>query len=302
MGKGVEIGLLNIQQREFETTNATNFTVGRLRKNVFANSDVGVMIANKEVQDSSHYNRAYGADANFRFGPLYERQHVHREDFITGHHIKGYGGTVRRFLYQRRVEFPRLLHVRARKLQRRDGLRPAERHSKVRRLLRVYLAAGALAQNDSQQSIRIRQIDYVLDPSGRLDTKYVDYHLPINFQNSTFIEIGKNPSYEYLAKAYLIAPAKGISIPAGGYRYSEYFVLLRTDTGRKISGNGRWAGGPFYTGYKHSYQAWRDLPAQQQIDGGVQLHAQQHQPAGRPLQDEPVEHAHQLRLRQRRCF
>jgi hypothetical protein len=44
------------------------------------------------------------------------------------------------------------------------------------------------------------QIDYVLDPSGQLDTKYVDYHLLINFQNSTFIEVGKNPSYEYLAK------------------------------------------------------------------------------------------------------
>jgi hypothetical protein len=99
------------------------------------------------------------------------------------------------------------------------------------------------------------QIDYVIDPTGRLDTKYVDYHLPINFQNSTFIEIGKNPSYEYLSKSYLIAPAKGISIPAGAYRYSEYFLLVRTDTGRKMAANGRWAGGPFYTGYKHSYQA-----------------------------------------------
>ena len=53
----------------------------------------------------------------------------------------------------------------------------------------------------------------------------------------------------------MISREKQIAIPPGAYKYSEYFILVRTDTGRKLSGNGRWAGGPFYTGYKHSYQA-----------------------------------------------
>ena len=62
-----ELGALNMQQREFEDNRATNFTVARLRRNILANSDIGVMMTNKEVE-GPHYNRVFGADANFRFG------------------------------------------------------------------------------------------------------------------------------------------------------------------------------------------------------------------------------------------
>src|SRR3990172_9382333 len=68
-----EMGFLNIQQKEFGlpgTSNflrGTNFTVGRLKRNVLGNSDIGVMMVSKEVLDSAHYNRVVGVDANFRF-------------------------------------------------------------------------------------------------------------------------------------------------------------------------------------------------------------------------------------------
>jgi hypothetical protein len=62
-----ELGIINMQQREFEDNGSTNFTVGRLRRNIMANSDVGIMMTNKEVE-GPHYNRVLGADANFRFG------------------------------------------------------------------------------------------------------------------------------------------------------------------------------------------------------------------------------------------
>src|SRR3990172_6362403 len=63
-----ELGVLNIQQREFGSIHGTNFTVGRLKRNVLGNSDIGVMLVNSETQDSPHFNRVVGADANFRFG------------------------------------------------------------------------------------------------------------------------------------------------------------------------------------------------------------------------------------------
>ena len=253
VGKGVEIGLLNIQQREFETTNATNFTVARVRKNVFANSDVGVMIANKEVQNSSHYNRAYGVDGNFRFGRYTNVNTYIAKTSSPGIASQDMAGRFAASYINDAWNFRGSYTSVQENFNDEMGYVP-------RKGIRKYAGYTGYTWRPARWRKTIRtinphsQIDYVLDPSGRLDTKYVDYHLPINFQNSTFIEVGKNPSYEYLAKPYLISPAKGISIPAGGYRYSEYFLLLRTDTGRKISGNGRWAGGPFYTGYKHSYQ------------------------------------------------
>jgi len=254
VGKGFEIGLLNIQQREFETINATNFTVGRLRKNIMANSDIGVMITNKEVQGSSQYNRAYGADANFRFGRYTNVNSYIAKTSTPGTTSRDLAGRIGASYINDVWNFRASYTAVQENFNDEMGYVP-------RRGIRKSAGYAGYTWRPERWHKMIRsinphsQIDYVLDPSGRLDTKYVDYHLPINFQNSTFIEVGKNPSYEYLAKEYVISPAKKIAIPPGAYRYSEYFILLRTDSGRKISGNGRWAGGPFYTGYKHSYQA-----------------------------------------------
>src|SRR5207237_8168545 len=63
-----QVGFLDIQQRQFGSSHPTNFLVGRVRRNILKNSDIGVMVTNKEVNDSSGYNRSAGADANFRFG------------------------------------------------------------------------------------------------------------------------------------------------------------------------------------------------------------------------------------------
>src|SRR5262245_6781837 len=60
------VGALNIQQREQNLSPSTNFTALRLRRDILRNSDIGVMFLNKEPQ-GNHYNRGFGADANFRF-------------------------------------------------------------------------------------------------------------------------------------------------------------------------------------------------------------------------------------------
>jgi len=254
VGRGVEIGLLNIQQREFETINATNFTVGRVRKNIMANSDVGLMITNKETEGSSHYNRAYGADGNFRFGRYTNiNSYIAKTSSpgITSRDLAGrFAVSYADDVWQFRSSYTTVQE----NFNDEMGYVP-------RKGIRKSTGYAGYTWRPERWRKTIRsigphtQIDYVLDTTGRLDTKYVDYHLPINFQNSTFIEIGKNPSYEYLTREYVISREKQIAIPPGAYKYSEYFLLVRTDTGRKVSVNGRWAGGPFYTGYKHSYQA-----------------------------------------------
>ena len=45
---------------------STNFTALRVRRDLLANSDVGLMLLNKDPKGGD-YNRAFGADANFRF-------------------------------------------------------------------------------------------------------------------------------------------------------------------------------------------------------------------------------------------
>ena len=104
------------------------------------------------------------------------------------------------------------------------------------------------------------QIDYVLNKDGKLDTRYIDWHLPLNFQNGSFIEIGANPSRELLTQPFAINRARNINIPVGRYEYNEWFITGNTDRSRRLSGNARAGVGDFYTGYKHTYvvgASWR---------------------------------------------
>src|SRR5258705_7216835 len=63
------VGVLNIQQREDQGVAATNFSALRLKRDVLANSDIGAVVLDKEVNGPS-FNRLAGMDANFRFGNL----------------------------------------------------------------------------------------------------------------------------------------------------------------------------------------------------------------------------------------
>src|SRR5262245_26045977 len=63
------IAVLNIQQRGKGAVPATNFTAIRVDRSVLGNSDVGVIVLNKDAAGAS-YNRVGGLDANFRFGGL----------------------------------------------------------------------------------------------------------------------------------------------------------------------------------------------------------------------------------------
>jgi hypothetical protein len=65
---GLSLGALTVQTERTLTEPANNFSVVRVRKNVFANSDFGAIAMSRQSTDSgSDYNRVYGIDSNIRF-------------------------------------------------------------------------------------------------------------------------------------------------------------------------------------------------------------------------------------------
>ena len=44
---------------------AHNFTVARVKRDILANSDVGVLFINRQSEQPDDYNRTFGADLNF---------------------------------------------------------------------------------------------------------------------------------------------------------------------------------------------------------------------------------------------
>jgi hypothetical protein len=252
-----EIGLMNIEQRSNGATGATNFAIGRVKTNIMKNSDIGAMVMNKEVKDSSAFNRIYGADANFRFGQFTTFNASVAKSSAPGVDSRDLESKLA-FAYIDRVWSIRnsyvniqdnftneMGYVPRRGIQRIiSDIRPA---FKIRALEKVF-------RNVSPHAV----VDYIMDGKGTTDTKLVDWHLAFNFQNGAWTEMGRNDSVEVLTKPFKLNSST--TIPAGVYRFPEWFISARPDPSRSIQPTGRIGAGKFYDGYKHNYSigaTWR---------------------------------------------
>ena len=253
---GWSLGALNIQQREKDNSPSTNFTALRLRRNILANSDIGVMMLNKEPEGAA-YNRAFGADANFRFfrdltmnfaaarsssppakapgsgDDWYSKSSFgYRDSFwetrgayqTIGSRFNDEMGFVPR-LGVDNGEFYLGTHIRPRRFQ--SWLRETFPHFQI--------------ENFTKRN------------GGGLESRYMDWHWPITLQNSTFVEIGTNPNVEVIDDRFAINSRRGIFVEPGRYEFKEHFLLANTNSSAPLSFNIRYGLGDFYDGYKRSY-------------------------------------------------
>lgn len=330
------IGALNIQQRASGAEPATNFTALRVRRNVFSNSDVGVLFLNKQ-QGGGAYNRVAGADANFWFfdnlnitafavttsspdsffapqpaavvppaavtpgsdatppgdvpggtpapgepgslpgtvitpgtpvtGPgtgtppgtpgvtggsstMWRAAVAYHGELVDA--STGYNSTGDRFNDEMGF-IPRVGIGRA------DGrfglhLRPKAVSSWLREFFPHYQVVNTTRTAD-----------------GGFDSRYMDFHLPFTFQNSSFVEVGKNTNVEVLTAPFVIDDTRNIGIDAGRYSYDEYFVTGNTDQGRALWVNGRVGTGRFYDGTKQSYYAGTGVRMSANLNASLSL-------------------------------
>jgi Domain of unknown function (DUF5916)/Carbohydrate family 9 binding domain-like len=249
------LGVLNIQQRSTQTTLATNFTAIRLRRNVLRNSDVGFLVLNKD-EDGPRYNRVVGTDANFRFFQNLNLEGFAAKTFSPQIVMPGRGGEV---MARAGVNY-------------RDNLWD---------LQGSYLTVGNRANDEMGfvtrtginkdhyrfgahvRPTRVRRWIREMFPhielqdvyrSGNLDSRYVDYHHLVQFQNGSNAEVGVNASTEVLTVPFQINTRRNVIVPPGRYDFFEWFSSGRTSTAAPTSVNWRWSTGRFYDGYKHSTQ------------------------------------------------
>jgi hypothetical protein len=251
------IGILNIQQGEQGASRATNVTALRLRRDILRNSDIGVMLLNKDVA-GPHYNRVIGADANFRVTDeldvsTYVAKTISPESVRQGRddETAAYVG----FSYATRTwEF------KANTLRLGDGFNDelgfATRVGVQRTDASIFRAFRPRRYSSWLREIQPHwQIQNVVRHNGLgLETRYMDLHLPFDLQNGATIEGGVNPSVDVIFEPFAINRTRGIVIPPGRYAYNEWFVYLRGDTSARFSPNLRIGTGGFYDGHRNNYE------------------------------------------------
>lgn len=253
---GYTIGALNLQQAGKGASPSTNFTALRLRRDILANSDVGVMFLNKD-EAGAHYNRAAGADANVRvfnylqfggfvaktFSPVNEAG-ASGQDVATNTIVSW-----RDNFWDLRASYLTI----GERFNAEMGFVPRTGVDKTELFAGYHWRPRAVKGWLRDVFPHWQFLDFQRRTGG-LDSRYVDWHLPITLQDGTFIEGGVNPNTEDIAAAFTVNRRLGIRIEPGRYDFNEYFLLWRTNSSAALSVNGRYSIGDFYDGYRRTYQ------------------------------------------------
>jgi hypothetical protein len=255
---GLSIGALNIQQREHNASPAANFTALRLRRDVLAQSDIGVMLLNKET-DGPHFNRVLGGDANFRFTQNLDVNFAGAKTFSpeTAGQVAGddwyakssFNYNSNRWAFRGGYQLIGERFHNEMGFVPRRGVNNGELHVGARFRPNWSWTRGWLRETYPHW-----QIENFARQGGGLESRYIDWHWPVTFHDSTFIEVGVNPNVEVIRTSFPINSRRNIHIGPGRYEFNENFLLVRTNAAAPLSFNGRYSIGDFYDGYRRGYE------------------------------------------------
>lgn len=244
-----ELGLLNVQTRADSESPAENFSVVRLRRDITGNSDVGVMLINRQGTSSGatgEYNRAYGVDGNFRLlGNMILNSYVARTDepAVSGDRTAA--------MFQVAWRDPvwdvstLLKHVG-------DGFNPEVGFVDRRGVRQLYATVGAHPEPNIPHVLRINphaDVRYYSDLDWTLETRELSGGLGITFLDGGVLSLGYEDRFERLIEP---TPIVGVEVPAGDYSFNTGSLSYRSSGGRPVSGTLAASYGGFYDGDRTS--------------------------------------------------
>jgi hypothetical protein len=246
------IGLLNVYAGDDPAAGgarATDFSVVRVRRDLFRRSSVGLLFTERSVSTvGSGSSESYGVDttiglqsnlainayvATTRSPNLRDDDVSYRGDF--NYNADRYGVELERLVvgtnFNPDVGFLRRAGIHNNSALLRFSPRPRRGHYQaVRRF--TY-------QTD---------FSYLTNSAGRLETRTADALFGIEFQNSDRLNMQYTRSYEYLAAPFSIAT--GVKIPVGAYAFEEGRATMSLGNQRKVSGSISAGYGSFYDGHR----------------------------------------------------
>ena len=251
------LGLLNIQTDEGPDVltpigpvpgqSRTNFSVLRLRRDIFRRSNIGLMFTDRSVsQRGAGRNMAYGADATFAF---YDNLTIN--SYWAQTDTDGISTGDRSYRAQLDFNGDRY-GVQAEHLAVGPGFNPEVgflRRSDIRK------SFGQLRFSPRPQNSRVVRkysytgtADYIENFAGRVDWRNIAGEFGTEFQTSDQFRVAVTDNYEFVPVPFRIAD--GVIVPVGGYATSNVQATLQLGQQRKLSGTLTVQRGSFYSGHK----------------------------------------------------
>ncbi len=241
---GFQIGVLNMQVGKQGSFTANNWFVGRVSKDILANSNIGGFIFNREALDSLDWNRSGGADATFRF--------LKRRLVLSGFAMKTYtpGHDEKNLAAEMQTIFSdNLWNVRASHVTIQDDYRN-DFGFEPRKAIRKSQTGGGLTPRPKTGPIREIspnfESNYITDQTDRLLTRTHEVGADVMFHSGDMFSIDRVMNFERLTSKFQIR--KEFSIAQGDYHFNAVNTQMNLSRFRPIYGTVSLKTGDFWTG------------------------------------------------------
>ena len=242
------IGALNLQAGDdaVAKTPVTNFTVLRIKRDIFRRSSIGLMATNRSQSSvvPGASNQALGADAAFAFF----------QDLNLGGYYalsRTEGKNADNISYQGRVDYaPDRYGFKFDYLKVGDNYSPEVGFTRRDNFRRSFGSARFSPRPRSSRRVRKylfeTTMEYLINGADQLETRQRGGRFATEFQNSDSFSAEVNNNYELLQRPFTVSP--GVVIPVGGYPFTDVTMAYGFGQQRRASGTVSLQAGHFYDG------------------------------------------------------
>ena len=252
---GFEMGALDIATARLGTApngghdsnggniDRTNYSVFRLKRDLFSKSSVGVMLFSKDSLDGPYFNRGAGLDFSLAFGDYVKSSGFAFKTFTPGKSGRD-GAAYLDFVYE-----SDLLSADLQVMDIGDNFN-AEMGFVNRTGIRRYRSNLSFRPRPGILNIRksylYNKIIYIDNRRGRLESRLVEFGNFNSFNNGAMLSFSYEGNRELLINSFLIT--QKVFIPVGRYSFVLWSGRFESDKSRDFAFEAGLKAGAFYSG------------------------------------------------------
>ena len=247
------VGVMTMQAEGHDGRPGQNFTVARVRHDLFKSSDIGAIVLSREPSGSTtDFNRVAGIDANFRFFKNLSLNAFGARSDTPG--ISTNQNSAKASIgwedSQKRLQTS-IMTIG-------EGFRDDMGFVRRTGVSRQFYDAAWLPRPESLRKYGVRQLEpharvwNYYDRSGTLVTRQGHIGHQLTWTHGSFFEYAFEPRVEVLSKPFAIY--SGVTIPVGRYDWNQHLFIFETDHSRALSGSARVTVGDFWSGRQATSQ------------------------------------------------
>jgi Domain of unknown function (DUF5916) len=242
-----EFGLLDVQSESFNGDPAENFSALRLRRNILGNSDVGVLVTNRQTTGAGDdvYNRSVGGDVNMRLA-----QSLFVNSYVAVTDADGVSDEAARMAVGWR---DRVWDASAMMRHVGTAFEPGMGFISRTGIRQWYATFGAHPRPPVAKVLEVNpyaEIDYITDLDGDRVSSDGALGFGVTFEDGGSLSLQYHDRRERLDLPFRVRPEA--TIPVGDYHYREASASYQSSEGRSLSGRVAVSGGGYFNGSRFS--------------------------------------------------